>query len=174
MKPTILISKLAMLDELKGGNVLDIGAGKGKDSVFLRDKGYEVDALDTKIGESLGDGINLIEGKIEEYKIEEGKYNLINANNVFPFVVDKEEIKRIIKDSVSGLKENGFLCFSLFGIKDDWSDRDNISFWDYDEALEFISSLPVKLYFKEDEEGYGLTMKGDKKWWNIYRFILEK
>ncbi|MFT5436645.1 MAG: hypothetical protein ACI840_001293, partial [Ulvibacter sp.] len=33
MKPTILISKLAMLDELKGGNVLDIGAGKGKDSV---------------------------------------------------------------------------------------------------------------------------------------------
>jgi SAM-dependent methyltransferase len=175
MKPTILISKLSMLDELKSGeNALDIGFGNGKDSIFLNDKGYEVDALDIKGNDGLEDDINVIESKIEDYDIEEGKYHVINANNTFPFVSDKEEVKRIIKDSVSGLKDGGFLCFSLFGTKDAWIDRENISFWDYDETLSFISELPVKIYFKENEEGYGLTMKGEKKWWNIYRFILKK
>ncbi|NPA52559.1 MAG: methyltransferase domain-containing protein [Aquificae bacterium] len=94
------------------GRALDIAAGNGRNSLFLAQKGFYVDAVDIsdvaidKIKKLNNKNINPILADLDSYEIEENKYDLvININflnrNLFPS----------IKES---LKPNGVLIFETF------------------------------------------------------------
>ena len=93
---------------------------------------------------------------------------------ILPFIESKEKVKEIIKNIVSGLKSDGCFYITLFGIKDAWIDKKNMSFWEYDEIKNILDSLDVNFYHNTIEEGYGRTMKGDIKYWNVFKFIYIK
>ena len=93
------------------GRALDIAAGNGRNTHFLAEKGYAVDAVDISetglacIKKDTGT-IRIIHADLDRYQIAENQYELIiNINflqrRLFPYIV-------------TGLKKNGLLIFQTF------------------------------------------------------------
>ena len=157
------------------GEMLDLGCGNGQDDIVASEVGFKVTAVDKNVVEKMTENmsINFVIDKIENFKIEQDKYNFIYADNSLPFLIKNDAIK-VIKDASIKLKNGGVLYFSLFGVNDAWSGDKNINFWTRNEINELISTLGLSLYKKVEEEGYSPKMNGEIKYWHIFRFILKK
>ena len=155
--------------------MLDLGCGNGQDDIVASEAGFKVTAVDKNAVEKVTENmsINFVIDKIENFKIEQDKYNFIYADNSLPFLIKNDAIK-VIKDASIKLKNGGVLYFSLFGVNDAWSGDENINFWTRDEINELVSTLELSLYKKVEEEGYSPKMNGEIKYWHIFRFILKK
>ena len=163
------------------GRALDLGCGGGVDAQELAELGYAVDAVEkdekysealSKLAQNLSVSVHL--AAIETFPIHPSTYSVIIANNSLPFISEKKCVKDILRKSVAGLTENGVLYFTLFGPKDAWASKNGMSFFAYDEALAFLQTLPVSVYHRSTEEGYGKTMKDEIKYWHIHRFFCMK
>ena len=95
----------------KVGTALDIAAGNGRNSVFLADRGFAVDAVDIS-----ATGLDTIDKKntkihtictdLDHYQIAENKYDLIVNTNFLQ--------RRLFPYIKAGLKKNGILIFQTF------------------------------------------------------------
>lgn len=177
MKPNQLIVRLKQIGLLKGGEALDIGAEAGIDALFLNENGYQVTAVDVnteKLKEKTKDtDIKVLEEDIANLDLEENKYDLIIANNVFPFIY-KDNFESTFNKVISSLKDEGVLAFSFFGLEDGWSDKERMSFKSFEESLEMIKNKNLEIVFQQTEKGLGGMMNGDTKFWEIHRFIVKK
>src|SRR5262249_44279714 len=81
---------------------LDLGCGSGGDSIYLKSRGYIVTSVDI---EPYFD--EAVVSDIRNYNIEKGKYSLIICNNVLPFIKNKDEVEKIIRNIIQGLKISG-------------------------------------------------------------------
>ena len=170
------LTRLYSTKNLHGGTALDLGARTPIVANFLKEQNYEVTAVDKDISlftDEDKENHTVVESSLTDFEYEENRYDLVLATNVLPFLKD-EEVFVYIEKIVSSIKKDGFFCFSLFGKEDAWSDKENMSFQTYKEALDFIATLPVEIFFQQTEKGVGATMKGDSKFWEIHRFILKK
>lgn len=108
------------------GAALDIGAGEGRNSIFLAKNGFKVEAID-KIKEGLKKCKNLAEKyklpiktevvDVKKFKFEKNKYSLILAIASLDFL-KFSEIKKIIPKIKKSLKRNGILYLVIFSTKD--------------------------------------------------------
>lgn len=88
---------------LNGKEVLDLGVGKGYNSVLLSNFGFNVTGVDIS-NESLKyieenfdcSNLTLINKDVREFEIEKYKYDLILSSNVLHFI-PKEDFLKIIK-----------------------------------------------------------------------------
>ena len=69
---------------------------------------------------------------------------------------------------------NGFAYVTVFGRKDSWSDRAQMTFWDYQEIVSLLESCGGNVYHSVIEEGFGRTINGEIKYWNVFKFIYTK
>ncbi|MHA1470133.1 MAG: class I SAM-dependent methyltransferase [Candidatus Asgardarchaeia archaeon] len=123
MQKGVLIKFLPLIPK---GIALDIGTGKGKNSIFLAKNGFEVEAID-KIAEGLkkcrdfAKKYNLpIKTKVcdvRKFEFKNNKYSLIIARASLDFL-KKTEIERIIKKIKKSLIEEGFVYLVVFSTKD--------------------------------------------------------
>lgn len=187
MKPSIIFKKLNGDGLLKkNGHALDLGFGPGAEVINLAGIGLTVDAVDSnsqtiatlqnelKTEEYKNLEVNFHNQKIEEFEIEKEKYDCIIASNSLPFIESKEKIISVIKNIVSGLRKDGCMYITIFGIKDEWINKKTMSFFEYKDIKNLLDSLDIKFYHSTIEEGYGKTMQGDSKYWNIFKFIYIK
>jgi len=158
----------------KAGKVLDLGCGKGADSILLAQKGYEVTAVDIKKQSFEDPKIAFIQSAIESFDIKKNTYAAIIARNVLPFVNDKNKVERILKVMTEGLTEEGCMFLTVFGVKDDWFGKEHMSFFAEAEIDLIVSKLPIKVFEKNAMEGFGLTMSKDIKYWNVFSYICTK
>ncbi|MBX4209461.1 class I SAM-dependent methyltransferase [Candidatus Parcubacteria bacterium] len=173
-----------IFDTLSSGHVLELGCGKGADAVDLAGRGFIVDAIDkdpsnisfleSTIREKGIKNIHPVTDLIEDFKPAESKYSLIIANNSLPFISSKEKVVKVITDLSKSLAEGGFLYFTLFGPDDEWSKNADMSFFTQEEGLKLLDGLGLKRYFISTEEGYGKTIKGPIKFWQIHKFLYRK
>lgn len=184
MNKNFFIKKLESEGYIKTqGKALDLGAGKGGDSLYLASLGYTVDAVDIKKDNTdfiqtsavdLTGQITIHTADIINFVIEKDSYDIIIASNSLPFINSKEFVEAIIRNIYAGLKTGGIAYFSLFGQRDGWADKTDMSFFEYSEAEDILKNISAEIYFKSTEEGYGNTMKKDLKWWHIHRFYVRK
>ncbi|MCX7760358.1 MAG: class I SAM-dependent methyltransferase [Hydrogenothermaceae bacterium] len=108
-EPSEIVVKYYNLSQI--GNALDIAAGLGRNSLFLAERGFKVDAIDVsdfaveKL-KSLHPNINPIHADLKSYRPEAEKYELIiNINflerTLFPYIIE-------------ALKPKGVLIFETF------------------------------------------------------------
>ena len=95
----------------KKGIALDIAAGNGRNSCFLAENGFQVDAVDiSSVGlKSINQkkpAVNTIQADLDDYKILEDRYDLIVNINF----LDRRLFPRI----KSGLRDSGLLIFQTF------------------------------------------------------------
>jgi len=149
--------------------VLDLGCGNGMDSDFFKGIGYEVTSVDSNTAYK-----GAIKADIKDFNIETGKYGVIICNNVLPFITDREVVKEIIIRISKGLADKGVAALSVFGQKDDWTSKKNMSFFAPEEISAYLDSIGVNVIEKVVTEGYGKTMNGEVKYWEVIRFLFSK
>jgi len=124
LKPDLELENV--LNYAKKGVALDIGAGEGRNSIFLAKNGFEVEAID-KVAEGLKKCSKLSAEKnlpiktqkvnVTDFKFEENKYSLIISVASIDFL-KLSEIEKIIVKIKKSLKEGGILYLFVFSIKD--------------------------------------------------------
>ncbi len=95
----------------KKGIALDIAAGNGRNSGFLAENGFQVDAVDIssvglKSANQKNPKINTIHADLDQYKIAENRYDLIININFLD--------RRLFPSIKAGLKDSGVLIFQTF------------------------------------------------------------
>lgn len=177
----MLLQKLNENGDLpKSGVGLDIGFGSGRDLKFLSGRGLKMigveknedafEVLQKEIGKNKD--VKLLNIPAHKYDFDH-KFSVIVINNVLPFMT-KDQVIFVAKKGIESLENGGFLLATLFGLKDEWFGRDNMSFFKYEEAKDLFNAEYLEPYFTSTEEGFGLTKSGEKKFWHIHRFIVRK
>lgn len=101
---TIQRAKLAYsLTSHRNGKVLDVGCGRGGVSVFFKEQGFQVSAVDVSpqavnLAKKLGISAALLDLEQEDL---EGKYDLILCLEVLQFVIHPEKVLLKLKDALS-------------------------------------------------------------------------
>lgn len=113
--PCRLLSELILT--LPAGRALDIAAGTGRNSIFLAQHGYDVDAVDSssvamekgrKLAGEAGVSVNFINADLKDYIIAEDSYDLIINFNFLE--------RSLIPSMKKGLSRGGAILFETFTI----------------------------------------------------------
>ncbi len=144
------------IDNAKVGYALDIACGQGRNTHFLAEKGFEVDAVD------LSDyalscvrdekNIHKIEADLDEYNLEKNKYDLVVNMNYLN--------RRFFHQIKEALKPNGVVIFETFIIAH--GDFDNPQNPEYllrkNELLHAFIGLNI-IYYEERDD---INLRGEK------------
>ena len=165
-----------------GSDVLDLGCGQGRDSLFLAKKNFKVTAIDSApagidtlnktINENNLDKIQATCQKVEDFIIEPDKYSIINAMNIFQFL-DKKDVLKIIANIKASLKPGGFVVVVGFTV-DDPSFVADKGFFDQNELNKLF--LDFKIIFYREIAVENLGHPGDEKphQHHVVRLIAQK
>lgn len=160
------------------GHALDLGCGAGVDAKYLAENGFKVTAVDNNaqaINQTKrvckGLDVEVKEADVINFEIESEKYSLIISWNTLPFL-KKEDSKKVLDNIKKGLIKGGFFIFSIFGEKDGWKNKKEMSFWNLEEFKKFMDGMKfIELYEKQKQEP-GAT--GQSKFWHLIRGIIKK
>jgi tellurite methyltransferase len=149
IKPSQVIS-LIWNNFLSGSFILDLGCGRGNDSLFLAKNNFWVTAID-----SSEVAINQIEIKKNEFCLDnlelicEDKYDVVICRNVLNFL-DKEKVLKIIHNIRTNSKIGAYIIIDVF-TKDDPSFLNNNKFncyFDNQELLKLFLDFKVIYYLE--------------------------
>jgi len=129
LKPVKRVREVIKL--VSKGKVLDIGAGKGRNSFFLARNGFKVTAIDIspenikfikKFSKNYKLDIKAKRIDIRKFKSPLKNYSLVIAVSVLDFL-RKKEIQEVAEKIKKSLKENGILYLSVFSTKDSFMEK---------------------------------------------------
>ena len=124
LSPSPLLERF--YNQVPKGEILDIGFGKGNDSIFLATKGFRVTAIDAKKNNvddlaraAKENNLSIKAGQIDVRKFEfrSDTYEIIVAMNSL-FFLNGNEFKMIIENIKKSLKPDGIAIISSFTVDD--------------------------------------------------------
>ena len=154
LKPTAILETALKVVSNKS-IALDIGAGQGRDTIFLAKSGFAVDSIeksDVAINylKSLNiSKVNPIQTRVEDFDIVEDRYDLINAINVLQFV-DDENIPKVITKIRAGLRSGGVVVIASFTEEDpSFLEHSFKKYFSKSELKELFSGFEI-IFYRED------------------------
>jgi len=173
-------------EKVKQGNALDIGIGRGDDSILLAEKGFFVTAVDInkdiieKFKErTLSENfkIEIVNKNIKDFNIEENNYNLIVAINSIHFL-EKKDFFDVLEKIKNGLRKGGICIIAIFTnedpmIKEGW--RENNYFPKTGELKNIFEKEFEILFFKEaiiEDKGHAGNEKPHSH--SVARIVIKK
>jgi cyclopropane fatty-acyl-phospholipid synthase-like methyltransferase len=108
--------------QIRSGNVLELGCGHGRNAIYFAEKGCKVDAVDSsqkalkwakEKAKEKNVEVNFIEKNIFELNITEGKYDLVYDSGCFHHIAPHRRMNYL--DLVKkALKPNGLFAITCF------------------------------------------------------------
>ena len=139
------------------GNALDLACGTGRNTHFLEDLGFSVDAVDlsdyalSRIRDT--QSIRKIEVDLDEYDLETDAYDLIINCNYLN--------RRLMLQMIDSLKKGGVVIFETFIEANEKPEQGSMN-PDYllrkNELLEVFMELDIIFYEEKD----GVNLRGEK------------
>ena len=141
----------------KIGHVLDLACGTGRNTHFLEELGFTIDAVDLsdyalgQIKES--SKIHKIEVDLDEYDLKKGAYDLIVNTNYLN--------RRLMSQMIDALKDDGLIIFETFIEAHEKPEQGSMN-PDYllskNELLQAFLELDIIFYEEKD----GVNLRGEK------------
>ena len=159
------------------GSALDIGCGAGRDTKFLLERSYEVEAVD-KDPEVINhlkllphqDKLKFTCSDFSEFKF--GQYEIVNAHYSLPFV-SQANFNNVIDKVVLSVKPGGLFVGQLFGLDDEWNTvNTNKSFCTRKEVERIFKDFEKLQILEVNEKG--LMANGNSKHWHVYHIVAKK
>ncbi|MFK5938869.1 MAG: methyltransferase domain-containing protein [Sulfurimonas sp.] len=157
MKHTVSPIVKNYIQHSKVGTALDLACGTGRNTHFLEDLGFKVDAVDlsdyalSKINES--SNIQKIEVDLDSYNLENNSYDLIINTNYLN--------RRLMAQMIEALKEGGLLIFETFIEAHEKPEQGSMNpdyLLEKNELLKAFISLDIIFYEEKD----GINLRGEK------------
>ena len=160
-------------------SAIDLGCGSGRDTIEIIRRGWPVlavdasqDAFDGLLGRGdLPAGAN-IETQLSRYEdMALPLADLINAGFSLP-LCGKEAFPEVWQKIVDALRSGGRFSGQLYGDRDSWAGRPDLTHLSKDEVLAYLEALDVE--YLEEEEDDSLTPRGRPKHWHIFHIVARK
>lgn len=159
-------------------SALDLGAGSLRDTRFLLQEGFaHVVAVDSEplvTQETVAEGEDRLEvvlSTFENFDFPENVFDLVNAQYSLPFT-SPDSFAEVFEKTKASLKSGGVIVCQLFGEKDGWSDKADMTFHTLDEVRELLSGMET-ITLKEEETD-GVTSEGHAKHWHVFQITARK
>ncbi len=141
----------------KVGNALDLACGTGRNTHFLEELGFSVDAVDLS-DYALGQiretqNITKIEVDLDEYDLKTDSYDLIINTNYLN--------RRLMSQMINALKDGGLIIFETFIEAHEKPEQGSMNpdyLLEKNELLKVFSDLDIIFYEEKD----GVNLRGEK------------
>jgi len=117
-KPSIVVAKYKDRFSM-GDNVLDVGCGNGRNTIFLSSLGCNIDCFDVadlewkdKLPGDIKDKINFSKNVVNSFEYKANKYKSVIIARIIQYL-NKEELNTFIDNVCISLTQNGFLLLSF-------------------------------------------------------------
>jgi SAM-dependent methyltransferase len=158
------------------GDALDVGAGAGRDTAYLLDRGWRVTAIDSSpsaigaLARLARPNLRVVATRAEDFV--PSTYDLVNAQFSLPFIPAAEFTVTVqhLRDS---LRPGGVMAATFFGKHDEWNvPGANMSFSTRAEIEELFHDWKVIELTEIEEDGKVAT--GAPKHWHVYHLIAQR
>jgi len=159
IKPSQILN-LIWKNFLPNSKILDLGCGRGGDSLFLAKNDFSVTAVDSsdvainqikiKKDNFKLDNLELICGDIRNFDIFlKDKYQVIICRNVLNFL-DKDRVLKIIKSLQDNAQKGAYVIIEVFTEDDPSFSSDNkfASYFEEQELLKIFSDYKIFYYLE--------------------------
>lgn len=158
---------------------IELGAGAGRDSIYLIRNGWDMTCIDKENTEELiknklnNSEINKFNFRVTTFEqLELDKNKLILANYSLPFC-NKYKFKEVWDKIVESIEIDGYFVGNFFGVNDSWkSIKEKMTFLEDKEVKELFNNFEIVKF--EEIEKDGITGMGKTKHWHIYNVIAKK
>jgi tellurite methyltransferase len=179
---TLLLSqKYFQLENKMGGVAADLGAGTGRDTLFLLRQGWNVLAIDAeqlaidiilhRADPSFSNCLNVMTGQFSEMVLP-NELDLINASYSLPFC-NPQDFPKCWKMITDQLSIGGRFSGQFFGEKDEWANNPDLTIHSYENMLKLFEDQFVIEYL-QIEDGLIPSANGKMKHWHVYHVVAKK
>lgn len=154
---SILLKYINQLD--KNYPILDVGAGQGRNSFFLANEGFEIEAIDTskvsidiikKFAKANNLNIKTYKSDFLDYEVSNKKYSAVLIFGLFQ-ILSWHSIIEFIKKSKKIVKKGGLIFITAFGTED-FSYKNNMKdFIEIGKNSFFNDEKHIRTFLESDE-----------------------
>ena len=157
------------------GRALDLGCGAFRDTMFLAEKGFVVDAVDSSPDVSVylpeNDAIHFSAVSFSDFPYPENEYDLVTAQYSLPFC-EPEKFPDVWQKIITSLKKGGIFTGQFFGYEDGFAPNAQMTFLNKEHVEELFSDCIVHTFVEAKRTKK--TATGREKFWHIFDVIAEK
>lgn len=166
-------------NDISKKTAIDLGCGVGNDTLELISNGWNVLAIDAEQGaidkikkrfHSHIDQLEFTVSTFEELTLP-SESMLINASFALPFC-KPESFTQLWNRIVHSLNVGGRFAGHLFGVNDDWADRESMTFFTRQETESLFKKFEIEFFEEKDEDGK--VASGDAKHWHLFSIVARK
>ncbi len=153
----------------RGLLAIDLGCGEGSDTLALLQSGWRVLAIDQQpealallqeqVEEGLQSQLQTMVASFEALTLPPA--NLIYASYSLPFC-QPAHFATLWQQIEANLCQGGRFAGQLFGDRDEWAERDSMTFLSKADAQALFTRFDVELFHEVDEDGKAVS--GPKHW----------
>ncbi|HLQ30971.1 MAG TPA: class I SAM-dependent methyltransferase [Ktedonobacteraceae bacterium] len=158
------------------GRALDLGAGAGRDTLYLLQQGFRVTSVDSDphavaiLSSFPQENLQVVEASFEDFAFE--TYDLINAQFALPFL-SQRRFREVFERVTRAIRPGGIFVGQFFGIHDQWNTPEHdMTFLTRGQAEAVLQDMDIIEFNEVDMDGH--VADGSPKHWHTFHIIARR
>lgn len=166
-------------DGLAQGLAFDLGAGEGRDTLELLNRGWRVVAIDghpeafshllPRVAEGMRPRLTTVLGSFEDTDIS--TCDLVNASYALPFC-EPRHFSQLWTRIVSAIRPGGRFAGQFFGDRDSWASIPDRTHHSRDDVMKLLNGFDVEM-MRVEERDEAPEVRNPKHW-HLFHVVAKK